>query len=37
MGPGAVYTQTFTKLGTFKYICLPHHGDGMFGEITVTD
>lgn len=35
MGPGAIFTHTFTKPGTFKYICLPHHGDGMFGEITV--
>ena len=35
MGPGSVFTHTFTKAGTFKYICLPHHGDGMFGEIVV--
>jgi plastocyanin len=35
MGPGSTFTHTFTKAGTFKYICLPHHGDGMSGEITV--
>ncbi|HUG05270.1 MAG TPA: plastocyanin/azurin family copper-binding protein [Candidatus Limnocylindria bacterium] len=35
MGPGSIYTHTFTKVGTFKYICLPHNGDGMYGEIIV--
>jgi plastocyanin len=35
MGPGATYRHTFTKTGVFKYICLPHHGDGMYGEIVV--
>jgi plastocyanin len=35
MGPGSVYTHTFTKVGIFKYICLPHNGDGMAGEIIV--
>lgn len=35
MGPGATYSHTFTKAGTFKYICLPHNGDGMYGEIIV--
>lgn len=35
MGPGSTFTHTFTKVGTFKYICLPHHGDGMAGEIVV--
>ena len=35
MGPGATYTHTFTKVGTFKYICIPHGGDGMYGEVIV--
>jgi plastocyanin len=35
MGPGSTYRHTFTKVGTFKYICLPHNGDGMAGEIIV--
>jgi plastocyanin len=35
MGPGSIYAHTFTTVGTFKYICLPHHGDGMAGEIIV--
>ena len=35
MGPGATYSHTFTKAGTFKYICLPHNGDGMYGEVVV--
>jgi plastocyanin len=35
MGPGSTYTHTFTKVGTFKYTCVPHGGDGMFGEVIV--
>jgi plastocyanin len=35
MGPGMRYSHTFTKIGTFKYLCIPHHGDGMYGEIVV--
>lgn len=35
MGPGMRYAHTFTKTGTFKYLCVPHHGDGMYGEIVV--
>jgi plastocyanin len=37
MGPGATFTHTFTKPGTFKYLCTPHSGDGMYGEIVVVD
>jgi plastocyanin len=37
MGPGATFTHTFTKLGTFKYLCTPHSGDGMYGEIVVVE
>jgi len=36
MGPGSTYTYTFTKAGTFKYTCVPHGGDGMYGEVIVT-
>ena len=35
MGPGMRFAHTFTKTGTFKYLCIPHHGDGMFGEVIV--
>lgn len=35
MGPGATYAHTFTRVGTFKYICVPHGGDGMYGEVIV--
>jgi plastocyanin len=35
MGPGATYTHTFTNVGTFKYTCIPHGGDGMYGEVIV--
>ena len=35
MGPGMRYAHTFTKVGTFKYLCIPHHGDGMYGEVIV--
>ena len=35
MGPGMRYAHTFTKVGTFKYLCIPHHGDGMYGEVVV--
>ena len=36
MGPGATYTHTFNRTGTFKYTCIPHGGDGMYGEVIVT-
>jgi plastocyanin len=35
LGPGMRFAHTFTKTGTFKYLCVPHHGDGMYGEVTV--
>jgi plastocyanin len=35
MGPGMRFAHTFTKTGTFKYLCIPHHGDGMYGEVVV--
>ncbi len=36
MGPGAKYTHTFTTAGRFPYLCVPHNGDGMQGEVIVT-
>ena len=35
MGPGMRFAHTFTKTGTFRYLCIPHHGDGMYGEVVV--
>jgi plastocyanin len=35
MGPGSKYTNTFTKVGTFRYFCAPHYGDGMTGQVIV--
>jgi plastocyanin len=37
IAPGASYTLTFTKAGTFPYYCLFHNGaEGMVGTVTVT-
>jgi plastocyanin len=36
MPPGATYSQTFTVPGEYKYICIPHEGTGMIGEVDVT-
>ena len=33
--PGGTFDQTFTVAGEYKYICVPHEGMGMKGEITV--
>jgi len=35
MGPGATFRHAFTQVGTFKYFCAPHYGDGMIGEVIV--
>lgn len=35
LGPGSRFSHTFTKVGTFRYLCIPHGGDGMYGEVTV--
>lgn len=35
MGPGMRFSHTFTKPGSYKYLCIPHHGDGMYGEVVV--
>lgn len=36
MGPGGTFTHTFRTVGTFRYLCTPHNGDGMIGEVVVT-
>lgn len=33
--PGQVYERTFTVPGTYRYVCLPHEGQGMLGVIRV--
>jgi plastocyanin len=35
MDPGDTFSFTFTKAGKFPYYCVPHNGDGMFGEVDV--
>jgi plastocyanin len=35
MPPGATFSQTFTVPGEYKYICIPHEGTGMIGEVEV--
>jgi plastocyanin len=35
IGPGQSFSHTFRETGTFRYICTPHQGDGMVGEVTV--
>jgi plastocyanin len=37
MGPGGTYSYTFTKPGSHKYLCIPHSGDGMYGEVVVVE
>lgn len=33
--PGDSYRHTFTVSGHYKYFCIPHEADGMFGEVEV--
>lgn len=35
LGPGTTFAYTFTKPGRYAYYCIPHEGDGMFGEVDV--
>jgi plastocyanin len=37
MPPGATFTVTFTKEGTFHYICALHDNMGMVGKVVVDD
>jgi plastocyanin len=36
MMPDGKFSYTFTKPGTYKYVCLPHEKDGMIGYVIVT-
>ena len=33
--PGQVYRHTFTVPGIYRYVCLPHEGQGMMGTVRV--
>lgn len=33
--PGQVYRRTFTVPGLYRYVCLPHEGQGMVGTVRV--
>jgi plastocyanin len=33
--PGQVYRMTFTVPGLYRYVCLPHEGQGMIGTVQV--
>jgi plastocyanin len=33
--PGESFSHTFTEPGTYRYVCIPHEGVGMFGTIVV--
>ena len=33
--PGQVFRYTFTLPGTYRYLCLPHEGQEMFGTVIV--
>ena len=35
MRPGETFTHTFTKPGTYKYVCVAHEASGMIGEVVV--
>lgn len=32
---GETYSHTFEVVGTYRYFCLPHEGNGMVGTISV--
>jgi plastocyanin len=37
MSFGQTFSFTFTKAGTYAYVCMQHEGDGMTGAVTVVD
>ncbi|ELZ28647.1 blue (type 1) copper domain-containing protein [Halogeometricum pallidum JCM 14848] len=37
MEEGATFEHTFDVAGEYVYVCAPHEGQGMVGEITVTE
>jgi len=32
---GQTWRHTFEKPGTYRYVCIPHHGEGMTGTVIV--
>jgi plastocyanin len=34
--PGATFSHTFDRPGTYDYYCTPHRGAGMVGRVVVT-
>ncbi|MEX0893216.1 MAG: plastocyanin/azurin family copper-binding protein [Gemmatimonadota bacterium] len=37
MPPGGVFTHTFARAGTYRYVCLPHELAGMLGVVIVEE
>jgi plastocyanin len=37
IGPGQSWTHTFSKAGTYPYVCVPHQAAGMKGTVVVTE
>jgi plastocyanin len=37
MSFGQTFSFTYTKAGTFPYVCMQHEGDGMVGVVTVVN
>lgn len=37
IAPGQSWTNTFTKAGTYPYVCVPHQAAGMKGTVVVTE
>lgn len=35
LGPGETFSHTFTRPGTYRYVCTFHAGEGMVGDVTV--
>ena len=35
LGPGTIFSRTFSTAGSFPYHCIPHQASGMTGTITV--
>jgi plastocyanin len=37
MSFGQTFSYTFTKAGSYPYVCMQHEGDGMVGVVTVVN
>ena len=35
IAPGESYSHTFTVAGEYRYVCVPHEGEGMLGTVIV--